>query len=447
MEHDKDRLQLHDARISPFNRLLILRLVAFVLLVAVAITGHPLLAWLSFPFFFGVWGTVYGAHRMFLRNLAGLHQLRSDSDDGEEGPLPGVTLISPARNEEIGIEEALRSLAALDYPDLEVFVVNDHSTDKTPQIVDRLADEFPRIRAIHDPPLPEGWLGKANAIWQAVGQANPDNKWLVLTDADVIYHPKALRRAVAYAEKTGADFLSCVGWLDTGTLAEEVILPPKWCSTISAAYYERINDPKTVAVGLGVFTLVTRQAYLDSGGHSAFRGEQPEDTLLARLIKHRGGKMAVVWTSEMIRIRAYRGLRQILDYSIRKNRMLNDDSLPGLASRSLLWLLTMVLPLPLAIAALGHQLSQRDFSVGLTLYLLMGLSAYYFNVRMYQAGRFLCHIRPFVPLFAPVGGLFKTWIELVSIKQVLLGQAMTWRERDFINIRTDSRRQGNTDSS
>src|SRR5262245_58393739 len=110
---------------------------------------------------------------------------------------PTVSLIAPARNEERHIEQAVRSLVPIDYPGLEITIVNDRSTDRTGEILSRLATEFPQLNVVHLEELPAGWLGKNHAL--QLGADRSQGEWLLFTDADVIFEPTALRRAIAYA--------------------------------------------------------------------------------------------------------------------------------------------------------------------------------------------------------------------------------------------------------
>src|SRR5262249_55525298 len=138
---------------------------------------------------------------------------------------PRVSIIVPARNEEQTIEQALQTLLALDYDNYEVIAVNDRSTDRTGEIMDRVAGELehrnaqsrsphpvaqdatrvghPLLRVIHHAELPPGWLGKTHAMWTAANQAS--GEWLLFTDADVLFKPDSVRRALAYAEAEPAD--------------------------------------------------------------------------------------------------------------------------------------------------------------------------------------------------------------------------------------------------
>src|SRR6267378_8531204 len=119
---------------------------------------------------------------------------------------PRVSIIVPARNEEESIEQALNRLLALDYDNYEIIAVNDRSTDRTGEIMERIAASAKvqgRMKVIHIATLPSGWLGKTHAMWTAARQAG--GEWLLFTDADVLFKPDALRRALAYAEAEAAD--------------------------------------------------------------------------------------------------------------------------------------------------------------------------------------------------------------------------------------------------
>ena len=113
----------------------------------------------------------------------------------EGDALPSVSVIIPACDEEQGIASALTSVLTLDYPNLEIIVLNDRSSDATPQILDRMAAEDPRLRVIHISELPAGWLGKNHALH--LGAAQAKGEYLLFTDADVHMAPDTLRRAAA----------------------------------------------------------------------------------------------------------------------------------------------------------------------------------------------------------------------------------------------------------
>ena len=85
----------------------------------------------------------------------------------------------------------LRSVLAQQDVELEVIVVNDHSSDRTGPIADSFAAADGRVKVIHDPELPPGWLGKCNAMQKAAAVAAGDV--LLFTDADIVHAPRLLR--------------------------------------------------------------------------------------------------------------------------------------------------------------------------------------------------------------------------------------------------------------
>src|SRR5207247_2184081 len=110
---------------------------------------------------------------------------------------PSISLIAPARNEERNIEEAVRSLARPDYPSLQITIIDDRSTDRTGAILDQLSAEFPQLNVVHLTELPAGWLGKNHEM--QLGADRSRGEWLLFSDADIVFEPTTLRRAIAYA--------------------------------------------------------------------------------------------------------------------------------------------------------------------------------------------------------------------------------------------------------
>ena len=77
---------------------------------------------------------------------------------------PRLSVIVPACNEAAQLEPAVRTIMAQDYPELEIILVDDRSSDGTGALIDGLAREDARVRAIHIDKLPDGWLGKVHAL-------------------------------------------------------------------------------------------------------------------------------------------------------------------------------------------------------------------------------------------------------------------------------------------
>lgn len=98
---------------------------------------------------------------------------------------PKVSMIIPARNEAETLGPALHSVLSLDYPNLEIVIVNDRSTDDTGKIIENFSQKDPRIIPVHIQDLPQDWLGKVNALEQ--GRLKATGTWLLFADADVFW--------------------------------------------------------------------------------------------------------------------------------------------------------------------------------------------------------------------------------------------------------------------
>jgi glycosyltransferase involved in cell wall biosynthesis len=203
------------------------------------------------------------------------------------GETPRVSIIIPARNEAPHVEAALHSVLALDYPDFEVFAVNDRSTDSTGKIIDRVASQHtgaPPLHVLHITDLPSGWLGKPHAMWTAAEQATGD--WLLFTDADVNFRADCLRRAIAYAEQQHADHLVLFPSYLLRSAGEAIMLSGFQLLFIFGHRPWKVADPDSGDfIGLGPFNLVRRTAYQTIGTFRALRLEVIEDMKLGKLVK------------------------------------------------------------------------------------------------------------------------------------------------------------------
>ncbi|HKR97389.1 MAG TPA: glycosyltransferase [Candidatus Angelobacter sp.] len=238
----------------------------------------------------------------------------------KDAVLPPLTIVVPARNEESEIEPALRSLLQLDYPNYEVVAVDDRSIDRTGQIMDRLAAEpiaQGRLRVIHVQELPAGWLGKLHAMWLgSLRNGSPSNatlrndaqlgsgEWLLFTDADCVFHPESLRRAVHYAIQTGTDHLVLFPTAHMKTLGERMLISfPQVMSSFAMRPW-KIRDPKARDhIGVGAFNLISRSAYEAIGTYEKLRLEVVDDLKLGETIKRAGLRQDVVCGPGLVSLR------------------------------------------------------------------------------------------------------------------------------------------------
>jgi cellulose synthase/poly-beta-1,6-N-acetylglucosamine synthase-like glycosyltransferase len=222
---------------------------------------------------------------------------------------PRVSVIVPARNEEEGIEQCLRSLLALDYNNYEVMAINDRSDDGTGDIMDRIAADpktHHRLKVIHIDNLPPGWMGKVHGMWTAAKQAT--GGWLLFTDADVIFKPESLRRAIAYAEAESADHLVLLPRFIMKSPGEKMMLAFFQMLFVFGHRPWKVADPKANDhMGVGAFNLVRRSVYEAVGGYEALRLEVLDDMKLGKVIKNAGYAQRIVFGGDLISLRWAKG--------------------------------------------------------------------------------------------------------------------------------------------
>jgi glycosyltransferase involved in cell wall biosynthesis len=217
--------------------------------------------------------------------------------------LPKLSVVVPARNEEHGLRACLESLLAQDYPDFEILVMEDRSTDRTGEIADEIAQgSGGRLAVEHITECPEGWLGKCNALSQGAGKAS--GEYILFADGDVVFEPTALSRAVNYAKQQDADMLVAFPDILTGSPGERcMILTFAQCFSVAFSPV-RAQDPDSNAfVGVGAFNMVRAAHYRRIHGHRFLRLQVIDDVGLGKLVKHSGGKLRVVYGTGMVKVR------------------------------------------------------------------------------------------------------------------------------------------------
>lgn len=228
--------------------------------------------------------------------------------------LPQVTVIVPARNEERNIERCVRSLLAQDYPNYEFIVVDDGSTDRTPEILANLQKEYPQLKVVRlDGQLPEGWAGKPHAMHAGYEVAQRDSAWLLFSDADTYHYPHALRYAVATAAQENVGLYSVLPELELKSFWEKVLMPTAVLGITFQYPLEEVNQPDNkIALANGQFLLLRRDAFEKVGGWSGkLRNSLIDDRDMALAIKQAGERALLMNGSEIMTVRMYTNLAEI----------------------------------------------------------------------------------------------------------------------------------------
>ncbi|MCY1081355.1 glycosyltransferase [Archangium lansingense] len=221
---------------------------------------------------------------------------------------PRVSLVIPACNEVDSLEAAVASRLAQDYPELEVVLIDDRSSDGTSALVDRLAAADARVKALHITHLPEGWLGKLHALHRGAEAATGD--WLLFTDADVHFAPDTVRRAMALCEARSWDFLTVLFRLRPTTFLLDTAVSTTMRMIGTAARLHRVADPTSSAsMGAGVFNLVRRDMLARTRGFEWLKLEIADDAAFGQMVKRAGGRCGVAHALDRVSVELYPSMR------------------------------------------------------------------------------------------------------------------------------------------
>jgi cellulose synthase/poly-beta-1,6-N-acetylglucosamine synthase-like glycosyltransferase len=232
--------------------------------------------------------------------------------DRSPSTFPRVSLIVPALNEEEHVEKALTGLTNQDYSNYEIIAINDRSTDRTGELMERVARASGgRVRVVHIKELPAGWLGKTHAMWTGAQQAS--GEFLLFTDADIHFRPDTLRRTMAAVEQMQADHFVLLPHLRTGTKGERAMYAFFQLMFVFAHRPWKVQDPKTRdSIGIGAFNLIRRSSYQTLGSYEALKLAVVDDMMLGEVVKRSGFRQRCAYGHELIWLHWAHGARGVI---------------------------------------------------------------------------------------------------------------------------------------
>jgi hypothetical protein len=335
-------------------------------------------------------------------------------------PLPSVSVLIPARNEELGIAACLESVLASRGVDLEVIVLDDHSTDRTAEIVREMAAKDRRLRIEPAPPLPDGWCGKQAACSALSKLATRDV--LTFLDADVRLEPDALGRMALFLEQSGAGLVSGFPRQETGTLLEKLLIPLiHWLLLCWLPLWLMRRLPwSAFGAGCGQWFMTTRGAYDAAGGHAAVRASLHDGLTLPRAYRRAGFRTDVCDATNLATCRMYRSAGAVW-FGLAKNAR------EGMAATGQIGFWTVVLlcgqVLPLALLAAGGEVA----AVAVLLIFLP---------RLHAAWRF--RQSPLGAVLHPVGVLLLLAVQWYAVLCAALGKPAGWKGRPHPRLSSGS---------
>ena len=353
--------------------------------------------------------------------------------------LPPLTVLIPARDEELGIEACVRSVLASQHVELEVIVLDDHSLDRTAEIVRAITAEDARVRLEAAPPLPEGWCGKQHACFALSKFARFDI--FTFLDADVRLEPDALARMLAFLKESGAELVSGFPRQETGTLLEKLLIPLiNWLLLCFLPLWGmRHFRWSAFGAGCGQWFMTTRTAYEKVGGHAAVKSSLHDGLTLPRAYRKAGFWTDACDATNLATCRMYRSARGVW-LGLAKNAR------EGMAATGQIWFWTVallcgqVLPFvlfPLSLSVPVPEMSNPDYSSANGSDWLPVI-----ELRLLAFTALLCAIVPRVnaarrfrqsqlgALLHPVGIVLLLAVQWYAIARAAVGKPVGWKGRE-----------------
>ncbi len=294
-------------------------------------------------------GVLYLANSLLFRSLPQSHS--------PELTLEPVSILIPARNEELRIAacvDAVRNNVGIS---LEIIVLDDHSTDRTAAIIHDIAKKDARVRLARSLPLPEQWNGKQHACYQLSKLAS--HSLFLFIDADVILSPDAVAKMVAYQKSNRIDLLSGFPHQLTGSFLEKLVLPLiHWLLLCYLPIVGmRLTRYSCFGAGCGQLFLTTRKAYEATAGHASICSSLHDGIALPRVYRRHGQKADLFDATPLARCRMYSsaasmwmGLAKNAHEGIGSFRAIIPWSILLLGGHLLPWIAFIVIGLPGLIA-------------------------------------------------------------------------------------------------
>jgi chlorobactene glucosyltransferase len=344
---------------------------------------------------------------------------------------PLISVCIPARNEERNIRACVESILAQDYPNFEVIVLDDRSTDGTTEILRQLATSDRKLKIVQGTDLPQGWAGKPHTLFQASVAAH--GEWLCFVDADTFLSRQTLSSCYTKAIESKADMFTILTFQILGSFWEKVVMPIVMTALSVGFSPRKVNDPSSKdAIANGQFILIKRSTYDAIGGHESVKDQIVEDKAISERVKWSGYRLIVANGYSMVRTRMYTSLPEMWE-GWTKNIYLGLSDRPslmllGVFGAFLLLVIALILPLwPL---------------LGLAWYLLGGgwlaltvvtKSLIFWGIVIYARARVAVGmgISPWYALTLPLGAAVFAAMMFTSTWKVVSGQGVTWRGRVY----------------
>jgi chlorobactene glucosyltransferase len=336
---------------------------------------------------------------------------------------PRCSVLVPARNEELNIGRCIKSLLDQDYPDFQVIVLDDNSTDQTWQILQELAVKYPGLTLLKGTPLPDDWLGKHWACSQLAQAA--DGELLVFVDADTYHEPGMLRGAAAAMLNERAALISALPRQIIVSWSEMLSIPAFYLGMLCGVPLEltRLQRNPLLFAVLGQFLVFRRDAYDAAGGYAAVRNNVVDDIAIGRRVHAMGLKYKLLDGGGLVSCRMYRNFDQVWK-GLTKSTFATFNFDPFFLV--FMWtLIIIVFVSPLIVLGIG--LAQPQVPLAIT---AMAAAAIFLNLVLWTVSHARFHFPIYLVLIYPLSTVFMTVVALASMILTMQGKAL-WKGRSM----------------
>lgn len=329
-------------------------------------------------------------------------------------PQPSLAIIIAVRNEENDLPEALESMCHLNYSNYRLVVINDRSTDSTPEILAQFEKKYSHLTVIHIKELPEGWLGKNHALYS--GYKATTEEWMLFTDADIRYAPDTLNKAIQYCIDQQVDHLTVMPDVKSRSAFFNSIMDTFKIMLVVKLKPWEASNPKTKSyIGIGAFNLVKRSAYEVAGTHKRIALRPDDDLKLGECIKSSGLKQDVTFGDNQLSLEWYTSVKEFINGLMKNTFSTVDYNFAKVIVLCLLTLFVFVAPIPLLL--IGGGPTERYLAIILVL----------FQIILFTFTRGLRGIWWYA-LMMPVAGSIMVYIMWVSAVRTLRQGGIYWRD-------------------
>lgn len=224
--------------------------------------------------------------------------------------MPMVSVLVPARNEELNIGNLIESILKQHYTNFQLLILDDDSQDKTAEIIKSFTAQYSNIQFISNQDLPLGWLGKNYACHTLSQHAKGD--YLLFLDADVRIEKDIIGKTISHMEKFSLSLTSIFPKQIMLTRAEKKTVPVMNYILLTLLPLILVRKLKfsSLAAANGQFMLFKAKDYFALLPHQTMKANKVEDIAIARYFKTKKLRISCLIGNDEIACRMYTSYKE-----------------------------------------------------------------------------------------------------------------------------------------